>query len=537
MDSDFDITLNPAESSEESSPKGHFLESLGLGGRDLFGGAVAARGDVSRDDGMVLSSLPDDLGFPMAGSSPERGFMASVRMEPSRNERVESISLPLEDEPQPEPDESIEVSSSSAPDSCDPDETLHMHCPECRGSLVLKRLHLGVEGACVWCHTPIVAAESSRDGIVRVFPILGHAGTPSSQPSPAADPRESAKDLTASAVVEEPARPHTGAPASESTPAPAVGPELPTPAPIGFGELTPAPEPASASLASGGFEYSAAPAPAPKAEPVPETSALPEGASFGSGFIAPDFSITPPTAPAEEPSESSSDLESLYETGGFLAMKPAPSQEVSPELHVPREMAGFDGPASSFSLPAIDAPNLKPMATVETPAAPAPAPAVVQAAAAPAPEMAGFGSFLQMPQANPEQGVPSDTAPAAAVSEPAPESGFHTPTPWGPPTPVTSVIPAATSPTAAPASTPVAEPKATGALPSGFASGFGALSPLPESAAPAASAPAPESEPPTAPSWEAAFGSASATSGIDLAPISTPAAGSDIPKGFGETFL
>lgn len=59
-------------------------------------------------------------------------------------------------------------------------DSLQLHCPKCDGELVLRREHLGVEGACVWCGVQIVAAKSGLDSQVRVFPVFQP-----SQPSPA----------------------------------------------------------------------------------------------------------------------------------------------------------------------------------------------------------------------------------------------------------------------------------------------------------------------------------------------------------------
>lgn len=52
-----------------------------------------------------------------------------------------------------------------------PNEQITLACPKCEGELTLMRQHLGVEGNCVWCQLPIVAAASGANGLVRIFPL------------------------------------------------------------------------------------------------------------------------------------------------------------------------------------------------------------------------------------------------------------------------------------------------------------------------------------------------------------------------------
>ncbi|MEM9281209.1 MAG: hypothetical protein AAGA96_05235 [Verrucomicrobiota bacterium] len=72
--------------------------------------------------------------------------------------------------PVPSTAETQEQEQSSEPSN--EDELLHLKCPKCDGELVIREKHLGVDGACVWCHAPIVAARSGVDGTVRIFPVF-----------------------------------------------------------------------------------------------------------------------------------------------------------------------------------------------------------------------------------------------------------------------------------------------------------------------------------------------------------------------------
>lgn len=65
-----------------------------------------------------------------------------------------------------------------------PNEQVTLACPKCEGELTLMRQHLGVEGNCVWCQLPIVAAASGANGLVRIFPlqpITAVFGSPASE--------------------------------------------------------------------------------------------------------------------------------------------------------------------------------------------------------------------------------------------------------------------------------------------------------------------------------------------------------------------
>jgi hypothetical protein len=467
MDPDFDITLNSAEESSSDLAKGHFLDSLGLGERSLMGGLVGSRDESLEEDGVILSSLPDDLGFPMRSAAPDRGVAAYATPLTGERAEVAAISLPLEDDPQPEPEQisNTEPETETVPVR-DLDESLHLQCPECRGSLVLNRRHIGVEGACVWCHTPIVAAESARDGQVRIFPILGH--------------------VAAAPVIEEttPAG-EAPAPEAESKSLPIESPETPQ----GSVEIPPATLPVpeaqveitAAPVAFSGFGDQL---PSPAQEELPSSFS-----GFGFGFSAPPASVgsaTTEVTPLADAVTTTPDLDSLYETGGFLAAHDAPGLAV-----------GF---GEALAEPA------------NTPS-PAPSAAATLAVEEPIP---GFGAFLQAPLGAPAP-APSPGKSDIKVEEPTPAADFLTPTPWGPPAPIPA--PVAVKPDAPELAGIPIQDEAPAELPIGFASGFGSPA-------------APTQEDPTPPSSEAAFGSAK-----EMPTEPTPSASPTAASGFGEGFL
>jgi hypothetical protein len=455
MEPDFDISLNTPEDAASDEAKGHFLESLGLSERNLFGEPSADRSETSGDEGVVLSSMPDDLGFPAQGKAPDRNVSLSYSISVQKDRKTaRAISLPVEEAPQPEPEEATsELTFPDSPQAQDPDETLHLQCPECRGSLVLSRRYLGVEGACVWCHTPIVAAESARDGQVRIFPILGHGPS-----APAQEETKSAIKLTIPSVdskalpAEEPAPEVLSKPSAEEVTVPA-SPEaddrLEEPAP----EETPQSrlnEPSQADLIE---------------TPVnPEVTVPSEIVADGGGFSPPD-------------------LDSLYDTGGFLSAQivPAPPAGLGETLLTPQ---------------------------VEQ----APEEALVAEATT-----VGFEST---PQTSGEFTNYDGIAGTPALSDANSGASHHflTPTPWGPPTPIAGQT------------APVAEVVPV-EVPTGFASGFAAADlQAPETDAAPSPLPAP------VPSWDSAFGGLTGPSPA-ITPSQPPVSEAVESKGSNEGFL
>ena len=79
---------------------------------------------------------------------------------------VETPVEPTSEETSESAEENLEEANENT------DGPLQLHCPKCERELILRREHLGVEGACVWCGTKIVAAESGMDRQIRVFPVF-----------------------------------------------------------------------------------------------------------------------------------------------------------------------------------------------------------------------------------------------------------------------------------------------------------------------------------------------------------------------------
>jgi hypothetical protein len=416
----------------------------------------------------VLSSLPDDLGFSMTPSEPARGLSLSFSV--TRGTEVaapELISLPSDGEPAPDPEPAVSENAPSSEqadipaaetealasdsgeslpsESRDPEAILHLACPECDGALVLKRRNLGVEGACVWCHAAIVAAESGRDGAVRIFPILG-VRVPAPEDTTKEEPAEpeaadaSEATVSTSPTEEQPSSwtgPETAA-ATEPAPPPPPLSDFASPITEDVAPTHPWGSVPAAMDDAGGSRNDFSPEGSPA---VFESESKP----IDSGFVAND----PP------------DLASLYETGGFVApvvSSPVASLEPAP-------VSGNETPSFGFAAPA----------SIPT----------------------GFGSFLQSSQPLPEPEPSADftgptpwglpTRPAATAPTPLKPSA---PTSVGPDDAPPSALPdgfipspPAVMPEQTPTwemafgrptgSTPTPNPEPDEAFPSAFGSPFG----------------------------------------------------------------
>ncbi|MCB1207409.1 MAG: hypothetical protein KDN18_24365, partial [Verrucomicrobiae bacterium] len=502
MNPDFDITLKDGAGNAPSS-KDAFLETLGLDEQSLLGDTAqipAKERESSADEDLILSSLPDDLGISGPGIAPQRGFNITTSIKIQRP-TVEGVSSSEEVEPDQEVSNTtsrsaVEETRVESQDDQDPEETLHLHCPQCRGALVLQRRHLGVEGACVWCHVPIVAAESPGEGRVRVFPILA-AGATSLLPTPptpeeTADP--SAKEIESEIPVSiapatisptksdgvEKVQPKT----AEHSPD-AVQPESPSGFSSAFPEISPRSE---------------VTAPSAKASlPSPEIPQdLPEIAFQDYSGFAPvesKSSATSESAPSEIPSGFS----------GFAQVesKPSAPEETAPAEALSDFSGGFTTPTSDVSFGQTPASAARTEGEPSIPATPD------------LDELYSVGGFLEA--SAPETSLEAKPVPASAAAKPieeptapSPSSGFASgfaepaaadafagPTPWGPPTLAPAAPPAAKTKPEAEA-TPVPAGFMTAGMPddappSAIPDGFGA---------PSATSAAPE---PT-PSWEEAFG-------------------------------
>ncbi|MDF1823547.1 MAG: hypothetical protein P1U68_02835 [Verrucomicrobiales bacterium] len=178
--------MDSQNNSFSSSPSGidpkearlRFLASMGLG-EEVVAKAVADTGCVVdelplAEEEVALRAEPDDLELPGAVSkSPVRSLDCSE--EAVSSPEVEASDAVEENEP------AVEDKAMDRPDT-ESNEPLQLSCPKCQGDLVLMREHLGIEGACVWCETKIVAARSGMDGVVRVFPLFQPDLSPSDAP-------------------------------------------------------------------------------------------------------------------------------------------------------------------------------------------------------------------------------------------------------------------------------------------------------------------------------------------------------------------
>lgn len=454
MNSDYDITLHSEEASAPGNARERFLDSFGLGEIPAATPLVTPQVEVenyaddSVDEGVVLSSMPDDLEMPAVESEAGQRTVSNSPASSSERTRTVAISITPKESAAVKTETETEFVSEKAeptPDkNTNPDENLTLACPECHGELVLQRRHLGIEGLCVWCHTPIIAAESARDSIVRVFPVLGRITKPFAAPAPAPAPVVVEEPAPVAAVVEE--KVAVAEPVAKAeTPAPA--PETLSEAPV-VEEAKPIEIPAEV-VATAPEEEIETPAPEP-------ASFSPESFGFGPPSVTPAVSMTSlPAAKTDEADSAAAkeevspfDLDALYATSSFRQIAP---QESMPETVGFGESLAGTAPAGSSDEEAL---------------------------------ANGFGAFLQSsPSENPAPVAAPLAAPAAAAPQEA--AGFSAATPWGPPSKpaIEATAPLAPATSMTPAT---ANDDAPVALPTDFASGFGSPALPPASPAPSA---------------------------------------------------
>lgn len=201
MDSQNTSFSQPPSSIDPDEARRRFLASMGIGdlepetSREI---ASATQKSGKNEDGVALSSSPDDLelpGAPLSSQARSRVISYDVRpkstVKASQPEAGQSLRVEekiKENAANETSSEAVDKTSAKEPESmtesnADTKGPLQLSCPKCKGDLVLMHEHIGIEGACVWCDTKIVAARSGTDGEVRVFPLF--------QPDslkPAADP-------------------------------------------------------------------------------------------------------------------------------------------------------------------------------------------------------------------------------------------------------------------------------------------------------------------------------------------------------------
>ena len=209
--------------------------------------------DIFATEGLLVDDEQEktnpDLPQSAAGSPPPVA---------EKSEDVPPISPETADESEAEPVSGTETSTESsetlaesersedaamaiAPKS---EEIVDVACPHCGKGLSLRREHLGIAGHCVWCSSPLVAAASAMDGMVRVFLLKSDAEptvAPVAENAPESEePKEesvplpesplTARELSKPAVTEESAAPEAVKPSEPAAPDPVVSPWSSAPA-------------------------------------------------------------------------------------------------------------------------------------------------------------------------------------------------------------------------------------------------------------------------------------------------------------------
>lgn len=214
--------VKSAQEAEVEEARSRFLNSIGLG----FGGQRAFDGEspVSEErpvdgghgrvsvsqEGVALSSQPDDLELPgvaRADDSPGEDEFEDI---PSENHGEEEMTVSADSQAEASVEKALEEEGAD-------EEVLNLQCPNCEGELALNRIHLGVPGACVWCQTPIVAAESAQDKAVRIFLIGSPPEAEAKHAAPATDERSSEESVAETEAEESKIQEEIEEPALEET--------------------------------------------------------------------------------------------------------------------------------------------------------------------------------------------------------------------------------------------------------------------------------------------------------------------------------
>lgn len=328
---------------------------------------------------------------------------------------------------------------------------LHLFCPKCEGELILRREHLGVEGACVWCETKIVAAESGLDHEIRVFLVfqpdilLEKSGSEAPAPAKGAD-ADSKEEKEVSDPLE-PAPALEDAPSSEEA-APDAGFEMQATGQPSFstpGESASAPEPESCEeeedsyraddSAAGSFSEAAGKEPDPAPSPV-ESGFADYAAGFENPIPAPSGEETDPV------------------TNGFGAVAELEPPSPTPAASVEENEApsGFADPLAGFASPA--------------PAAEEPVDPIPSGFQDEMPSLTAGDKAAMLPL-EPSPNFESDAAPTSFSAPATGQTSFSTPKGFSP----METAPLEDSPSADASTVEAGEPAE---VPSGFTGGFGA---------------------------------------------------------------
>jgi len=387
MNSDYDFTLNSSESPSSGAARNRFLDSLGVGENALRSLEGSQEEIANADEGLVLSSQPEvEAPDASVDLSKGRAISISVNRGAAINRSLE-ITVPASPKADGTGEASVNPPVSGVED--DLETIINLSCPECAGDLVIKRRHLGVEGACVWCHTPIVAAETARDRQVRVFPLLGGIKkAETTDVSAVQESHESTADLSPAPAPHAPWKPLAEAVESGFS----MKSEIEAPTPV-------LPDPQvkqdqAESFYGGNFGFS------PSFEPAPleDNSAAEDDAS----------EVTPSTG---QPVPM--DLDDLYASPGFGS----PADEKKDEPGFGETMTNAPKGGAAFNPAGFGAFLQSPAPVADREIAEVP-PTPWSGASAPT-------SLSHAP-----------LAPASRVQDegPSPSGGFASPAPWGPPT-------------------------------------------------------------------------------------------------------
>lgn len=335
-----------------------------------------------------------------------------VPVKEEEKDDIETEAASIEEPALEESDPIEEPEPENAADEVKKDDSIYLSCPKCKGELTLQTEHLGVQGNCVWCEIPIVAAKSPANGSISVFALeapdtdpvksfhdeVGEEVTtleslseklPPSQDLVAEEPVSETPDATlnSSAPLAEEEDDKEISAYRPELPEHVVAAEIqipesaaPEPKPSEWGPpattLSPAPEPAatdaSASPAPASLEIAEpppsepaspgvaeAPSPEPEAiffaDPVAEAEAP---APAETPLPAQPAALTqvspfdPPSSPSPEPPAEATPAQVGPAPASVPATTPeAPSAETTPTAETPPPSSEFEAAATPFTMP------------------------------------------------------------------------------------------------------------------------------------------------------------------------------------------
>jgi len=442
MESDHETPHSSSDASSAEEAKSRFLESLGLGEDALHGDASQTPPPESEE--VALSSQADDMELPgySGGRVQARVSGKPIKVEVSRTP-VGNAAPSDEGAPDPLGDESHPAVSPESAKPAEPaepegglqdergdgkepggdeepgDDILQLACPKCHGELVLRREHVGVEGHCVWCEVPIVAAQSGADGEVRIFPVF--------RPGAADDAPPAGEGST---LREEPSLREEPVPQEETGTLPAESSPQWSGEPVADGDAEDGGPPEAEGFTAPGaaprdeaFAFEGDPAPTTEEDGIPLSEVEAAGVDRAGDEEAPSFGGFSPSTSA-----------ATSEAGGFLDMEAfeSVSADSSPShFEPPVESAGDDATEEKTDEQASPW-NFPPAQEGESPPSPLmgntpQAFGAMGSAGAPQEEHTGFGAFLS--SATPHH-APDESGGAneeTSLSEPPPSAGFSDP--------------------------------------------------------------------------------------------------------------